>query len=679
MGEAATVGAAANKLKGAFVNVIGIKNITKVYTMGDTEVRALNGVSLSIEAGEFVAIMGASGSGKSTMLQILGLLDSPTSGSYKLLNKEVSSLTEDALAAIRSQTLGFIFQMFNLLPRTSSLEQVSLPLLYSDPDAPHDDPKRLLEMVGLGKRLDHKPNELSGGQQQRVAIARALTNCPKVILADEPTGNLDSKSSAEIIEFLGKMNEGGITVVLVTHEPDIAAHARRIITMKDGKVLSDRPNARSETHAPTRAKTEEVLKNAGRSRHASFNFQQSREYFRQAFRALFANKVRSILSILGVLFGVAAVIGVQALGTGVQKAMEAQLASLGTNLVTLRPGSIQVGGVQQGAGGTSRILLQDALSLTKVPMVKRIAPEISGRVQVTYADKNWSTSLTGTTPNYADMKANQPIFGRFISDDDVQKRNRVCLLGLTVIQQLFGGKANPINQEIKINRVNFLVVGVLPKKGANMFGGDQDDTIVVPVTTAMYRLFGKEYVNVVDIEADSPQDTDPVVDEVKAYMMKLKHIPNLPGNEEAFNVRNMASIQAIRSGQADTQTKFLIAIAAISLLVGGIGIMNIMLVSVTERTREIGLRKAIGARRFDILSQFLIESVAISLSGGVFGILLGWILSVAAKIGLGWPTQVTWTAVLISTGFSALVGLIFGIWPAYKASHLSPILALRYE
>ncbi len=658
------------------MNVIEIKDLHKVYTMGDTEVRALNGVSLQIAAGEFVAIMGASGSGKSTMLQILGLLDIPTSGSYKLLGKEVSTLQEDALAAIRSQTLGFIFQMFNLLGRTSAVEQVSLPLLYSNPNMPHDDPKELLKMVGLGERLGHKPNELSGGQQQRVAIARALTNKPKLILADEPTGNLDSKSSEDIIGFLGKMNASGITIVLVTHEPDIAAHARRIITMKDGNVLSDEQNPKSTIPPPLHPllsdTTDPSLSNS------TFSFRNVKEYFRQAFRALTANKVRSILSILGVMIGVSAVIGGQAIGTGAQISVQQQLSSLGTNLLMLMPGSIQVGGVQQGVGGTSRITLQDVDAIASVPMVKRVAPELSGHVQVTYADKNWSTSLVGTTPNYAEMKSYQPIYGRFISDTDVQTRNRVCLLGITVIKNLFGDNANPVGQWIKINRVNFQVIGVLPVKGSNGFQ-DRDDAIVVPVTTAMYRLLGKLYVSSVDVEADSTDDTGPASDAVKNFMLKQKHIPNIPGSENAFQVRNMADIQATLSASTQIMTVLLSSIAAISLLVGGIGIMNIMLVSVTERTREIGLRKAIGARRIDILSQFLIESVVVSLLGGLFGILLGWSFSQIIHLSLNWPTVVTPTSVIISTVFSALVGVVFGIWPAYKASRLSPILALRYE
>ncbi|MGH7740323.1 MAG: ABC transporter permease, partial [bacterium] len=417
-----------------------------------------------------------------------------------------------------------------------------------------------------------------------------------------------------------------------------------------------------------------------KTNHASVSLRQGQAYFHQAIRALLANKVRSALSVLGILIGVAAVIAMLAVGTGAQKSLEQRLSSLGTNLLVLFPGSRAVGGVQQGVGATSRITLSDAQALTKVPMVKRVAPEVSGHVQVTYEDKNWSTSLTGTTPNYAEMKDDQPVYGRFISNDDVKKRNRVAVLGLTVIKNLFGNNTNPVGEWIKINRVSFQVIGVLPVKGSNGFQ-DRDDAIVVPVTTAMYRLFGKQYVNMVDIEADSAQDTAPVQTAVVNFMVALKHIVGTPESpaSDAFQVRNMADIQATLSASTQIMTILLSSIAAISLLVGGIGIMNIMLVSVTERTREIGLRKAIGARRVDILSQFLIESVAVSLMGGVMGITLGWIATVLISSLAGWETIVTPFSVILASGFSFLVGIVFGIWPAYKASRLSPIMALRYE
>jgi macrolide transport system ATP-binding/permease protein len=658
---------------------IELKNISKIYPMGDAEVRALNDVSLCIEAGEFVAIMGASGSGKSTLLQILGLLDLPTSGSYRLLGKEVSKLREDELASIRSQTLGFIFQMFNLLPRTSAVDQVSLPLLYSTSiSQDHPKPESLLQMVGLGSRLYHKPNELSGGQQQRVAIARALINQPKMILADEPTGNLDSKSSEEIIQFLGEMNQKGITVILVTHEPDIAAHARRIITMKDGQILTDHPNSDIQASLSNSDRPAEIMEQVVLEKHNRFSFRQGQAYFQQALRSLLANKVRSGLSILGILIGVAAVIAVLAIGTGAQKSMKQRLASLGTNLLMLRPGSVAVNGVQRGLGNTSTITYADAEAITQVPGVKAVAPELSGLVQVTYGDKNWDTEVDGTTPPFALMRSDVPILGRFFSWKDVQMRRRVCLVGMTVIKNIFGNHTNPIGEWIKINRVNFQVIGILPVKGSNGFM-DQDNIILIPITTAMYRLFGKLYINLVDIQADSAQDTDLVATLVKNFMMKLMNVPDLPGEQNAFQVRNLADIQATLSAMTKIMTLLLSSIAAISLLVGGIGIMNIMLVAVTERTREIGLRKAIGARQLDILSQFLIESMAVGIVGGIIGIVLGSGLVVGVSALFGWAGIITVGSVVLAVVFSAMVGVLAGLWPAIQASRLSPILALRYE
>jgi macrolide transport system ATP-binding/permease protein len=314
------------------MKVIEISNLKKSYQMGEVLVEALKGVSLSVDAGEFMAIMGPSGSGKSTLLHILGLLDTPDSGSFKLLGREISQLDEEALAGLRSKTIGFVFQQFNLLSRTSAVENVSLPLLYSTHRADLAKAGHLLEGVGLGSRLHHKPNELSGGQQQRVAIARALINDPSIILADEPTGNLDSASADEILNILTELNKRGMTVILVTHEADIAERTRRVIRMRDGMIQSDE---RSAPEAPALPAAKAPLETPRRRWLPSWNLLEILQHFRQAWRALMANKVRSMLSLLGILIGVASLIAMLALGSGAKESIEARLASLGTNLLSV--------------------------------------------------------------------------------------------------------------------------------------------------------------------------------------------------------------------------------------------------------------------------------------------------------------------------------------------------------
>lgn len=647
--------------------MLELKKIFKTYTMGDNVVNALRGVSLKIESGDFVAIMGPSGSGKSTLMHILGLLDVPSSGSYQVYGREVSALKEDDLAVLRRSVIGFIFQQFNLLPRMSALENVSLPLLYSKRQLDFVKSKELLEKVGLGPRVLHKPNELSGGQQQRVAIARSLINSPMMILADEPTGNLDSTSEKEILQVLKDLNSQGITVVVVTHEEEVGQQAKRIIRMRDGEIQSDE---RISSFTPPR---ESKLSD---SYGDHFHMKDILEHLVQGYRTLSANKVRTALSMLGILIGVGAVVAMLALGRGAQKAIEVQLASLGSNRLVLRPGAIRTGGVSLDAGAVTRLTFEDAQSLLQnFSQIKQVSPELGGRAQVVYGDKNWSTKVTATSPGYAEMHAAVPMVGRFIDESDDQKRARVAVLGLTVVKQLFGDK-DPIGENFKINRILFQVIGVLPAKGNNGWQ-DQDDIIIVPLLTGMHRLFGKDYVDEIDFEVADAAQIEPIQDLVKNLMIK-RHRVSL-SQTEPFQVRNMADIQAALSESSNTMSMLLASIAGISLLVGGIGIMNIMLVSVTERTREIGLRKAVGARRSDILTQFLVESVVVSVIGGLMGIILGWAITEALSILAGWATSISMSSVLLSFFFSATIGVVFGIYPARKASALNPIDALRHE
>jgi len=377
------------------------------------------------------------------------------------------------------------------------------------------------------------------------------------------------------------------------------------------------------------------------------------------------------------IFGVAAVVAMLALGRGAQKAIETQLASLGSNLLMLRPGAVRVGGVSYDTGEATRLTLEDATAIKQqIGAIRQAAPAVNGSGQIAYKNKNWSTRLLGAAPAYAKMRASMPEVGRFFTEAENQKRSRVAVLGLTVVRELFGDQ-DPLGEMIKINKINFQVVGVLPEKGANSFR-DQDDIVVIPVLTAMRRVLGKDYVDYIDIEVADANDITAAQQSVK-NLMTARHKVALSQSQDAFQIRNMADIQAALSESSRTMGALLASIAAISLLVGGIGIMNIMLVSVSERTREIGLRKAVGARRRDILSQFLAESVVVSAVGGMFGIALGWLITVILSAVAGWTTVVSVSSILLAFGFSAGIGIVFGIYPARKASRLHPIEALRYE
>ena len=655
------------------MKLLEAKNIIKTYRIGEVDIHALQGVSVTVEAGEFVAIMGPSGSGKSTLMHLLGFLDTPDSGVFHLMGKDTSHLKEEEYAFLRNSVIGFVFQQFNLMTRSTALENVCLPLLYSEDRAGDlERSEEMLAKVGLADRVGHRPNELSGGQQQRVAIARALVNRPLMILADEPTGNLDSKSGKEILEIFKDLHKQGMTIVLVTHDENVGNAAERIIRMHDGKIISDERRAGLE-------KKEIPLERQPRlqafSKEKKYNLAEFIEHFKQACRMISSNKLRSFLSMLGVLIGVACVITMLALGRGARESITEQLSRLGSNLLSVRPGSVKVHGVSTEAGAATRLDFEDVKAIQEISYVKKVAPQVTGQGQLVYGNKNWSTQVMGVTPDYASVRNQEPVSGRFFTADENQTRQRLVLIGQTVQRELFGNE-DPMGQVIKINRVNFRVLGVLPSLGANAFH-DQDDVVVIPLMTAMRRLMGKDYLDQVDAEiADLGQM--PLAEEaINAMIIRRHHLT--PDHYDSFNIRNYADIQQALSSTTKTFSVLLGCVAAISLVVGGIGIMNIMLVSVKERTREIGLRKAIGATPRDILMQFLVEAIVVTFVGGLAGILLATIISWVIAAIAHWKMIITLDSLLLAFFCSAAVGVIFGLWPAKQAAALDPIRALRYE
>ncbi len=643
--------------------LLELKAVTRTYTSGGEPLTVLKDVSLTIQSGEFVAIMGASGSGKSTLMNIIGCLDRPTSGTYSIRGVQVATLKDDALAALRRDTFGFIFQRYNLMSDLSAVENAEIPAVYRGmPKAERQvHAGDLLRELGLADRMEHHPGQLSGGQQQRVSIARALMNGGPVILADEPTGALDSQGGKEVMAILEKLHREGHTIIVVTHDSDISAYAHRLVRIADGRITSDEVQQKEETiHRVQNAEREEVGKQGG----AVLG-----ESLKMGLRSLMHNRMRTMLTMLGIIIGVASVVALIAIGNGAEQDVVERIQAMGTDLLTIMRGPPAV---RASADMVTSFLPEDLPFIGEVPGVAMAIPETNMSSLLRFGNQDLTITAVGTGEHFPEVHDWPPRVGIFFSAEHVKRYSQVVVLGQTVVNNLFPAGTNPLGQYVLIGSAPFLVIGVLSTKGLTPRGDDMDNSVWLPYTTAGARIFGQRFFNDIVVRVEAGADMSAVQSGLHALLMK-RH------GKEDFNIRNMADTIAAADETQSTLTYLLAAIAVISLIVGGIGVMNIMLVSVTERTREIGIRMAIGARGFDVLFQFLTEAVMVCFIGGLVGVFVGIGGGLATTAVAGWRVIFTVSPIVVAFACAFLTGIIFGYLPARKAAQLDPIEALARD
>jgi len=651
--------------------LIELRDIRKSYGGVDTpKVEVVRGISLAIHPGEFVAIVGASGSGKSTLMNILGCLDRPTSGDYLFAGKDVANLDSDELAWLRREAFGFVFQGYHLIASGSAQENVEMPAIYAGTPASerHARAAGLLERLGLASRTGNRPHQLSGGQQQRVSIARALMNGGHIILADEPTGALDSQSGAEVMALLDELAAQGHVVILITHDREVAARAKRVIEIRDGLIVSDSGNPLSASPAGEPGLQAEDLRqrlDQGATHSGAWKGELV-ESLQAAWRVMWVNRFRTALTLLGIIIGVASVVVMLAVGEGSKRQVMAQMAAFGSNILYLS-GSAPT--LREPAGV---ITLDDVAAVGSLPQVKMIMPVIGNKLMVRYGNNNQQFYVGGNNTHFPEIFNWPVVQGSFFTEADEQAAAAVAVIGQKVSEKLLGPNVDPIGQYILVENVPFQVVGVLEGKGASSGEQDSDQRIVVPYSAAAIRLFGSrdpEYVTIAAADSGRVAQTEAAIDRLMRKLHNGKH---------DYELSNDAALIQAEARTQNTLSLMLGSIAAISLLVGGIGVMNIMLMTVRERTREIGIRMATGARQRDILRQFLSEAVLLSMVGGLTGIAL------ALAIGGGLlladvAVAFSLAAVLGAFACAVVTGVVFGFMPARKAARLDPVKALTSE
>ncbi|WLH44558.1 MacB family efflux pump subunit [Pseudomonas beijingensis] len=652
--------------------LIELRDIRKAYGGGDSpRVEVLRGIDLSIHAGEFLAIVGASGSGKSTLMNILGCLDRPTSGEYRFAGEDVAHLGSDELAWLRREAFGFVFQGYHLIPSGTAQENVEMPAIYAGTSAVerHARASALLDRLGLASRTGNRPHQLSGGQQQRVSIARALMNGGHIILADEPTGALDSQSGIEVMALLDELASQGHVVILITHDREVAARAKRIIEIRDGLIISDSATALPhDAQANPKALQAVDLRqrlSAGSEHNGAWKGELV-DAVQAAWRVMWINRFRTALTLLGIIIGVASVVVMLAVGEGSKRQVMAQMGAFGSNIIYLN------GSAPSPRAAKGIIRDDDLAALAALPEVQRIMPVNGAEASVRFGNLDHTSYVGGNDTNFPTI-FNWPVAeGSYFTDADERGAAAVAVIGHKVRQKLLKDVADPIGRYILIENMPFQVVGVLAEKGSSSGDSDADNRIAVPYSAASVRLFGTRHPEYVVIAA---RDAGKVKEAEQAISRTLLRLHD--GKQDFELTNNAAMIQAEARTQG-TLSLMLGAIAAISLLVGGIGVMNIMLMTVRERTREIGIRMATGARQRDILRQFLTEAVMLSVVGGVTGIGLALLVGGALLLGKI-AVAFEWLAVFGAFGCALVTGVVFGFMPARKAARLDPVAALTSE
>ncbi len=644
--------------------LISLRGVGRSFAAGTDTVRVLHGIDLDIRPGEMVAIMGASGSGKSTLMNILGCLDRPSTGSYLFAGRDVGALDPDGHARLRRAHFGFIFQRYHLLGDLDAVGNVEVPAIYAGMgrEARRDRARRLLGSLGLEGRLDHRPSELSGGQQQRVSVARALMNGGEVILADEPTGALDTKSSADLIALLLDLHRRGHTIIMVTHDPKVAAHAQRIIEISDGRIVSDsgrRGEGGQDRPAPAPSRK-------GGAGFAALT--RLREAAGMAVGAMLAHRMRSFLTMLGIIIGIASVVMVVALGSGTQERVLENISSLGTSTITVRAGS---GFGMRDTGRVQTLVPADAAALAMQDYAAGVSPAVSANATLRHGSTSASAQVNGVSGDHFALYAYVTVAGAIFDASDIAERSQVAVIDEATRDTFFAAGEDPVGAVLHLGRVPVRVIGVVRSGGVTF--GPSSLNVWLPYTTVMSRISGQRHLSSIAVQIADGHDMAQAQQQVSALLLSRHGVQD-------FFLQNSDTIRETLTSTTRTMTALVAAIAVISLIVGGIGVMNIMLVSVTERTREIGVRMAVGARRSDIVAQFLTEAVLVCLVGGILGVALALGGGMLAEV-LATEMRLRFSMLSIVAAFlsSTLIGVTFGFLPARSAARLDPVVALSRD